>query len=203
MTSHQPILLGLTGGIACGKSEAGRILSEAGLAVLDTDQLAHELMKAGSPVYLAVVDCFGSSVVGDDGEIDRKMLGNVVFHEPRKLEKLNELVHPAVIIAAKQWAEKQVSDAAILVPLLFESGWTDGWDAVICICADESMVFQRLEKRGLSRAEARRRIAAQMPLEEKKKKSDFVIQNNDTLNALREETLAVLARVQQMRNPYE
>jgi len=203
MTSHQSIILALTGGIACGKSEAGRILAKEGFSVLDTDILAHEVMTAGSPVFEKVLERFGTSIVGTDGEIDRAELGKIVFGDPPAREAINRLVHPAVIEAAEKWEKSRVGDAAVLIPLLFEAGWTTGWDAIICISADEQCVFQRLEKRGLSEEDARKRIAAQMPLREKEKRSDFILKNNETLDALRNETLAVLDAIRSRGNDHE
>lgn len=203
MTSHQPIILAVTGGIACGKTEAGRILAQEGFEVLDTDELAHEVVKAGTPVYERVVEQFGTSILSADSEIDREKLGHLVFADPAARETLNGLVHLAVIQAAEQWKREQPGDAAILVPLLFEAGWTEGWDAILCVSADEQNVFQRLEKRGLNEDEARKRIAAQMPLTEKEEKSDFIIKNNETLNALREKTLQVVKCIRSQGNEHE
>lgn len=199
MTFNQPITLALTGGIACGKSEAGRIFAGEGFSVLDTDVVAHELMKAGSSVFEKVIERFGKSVVCEDGALDRKILGDKVFGDPAARNELNDLVHPAVIAAVKQWRLVQAGDVAVLVPLLFEIGWVDGWDAVVCVSSNESLIYQRLENRGLNEIEARRRIAAQMPLIEKEEKSDFIIKNNGSLKELRAETLNVLERVRKQR----
>jgi dephospho-CoA kinase len=198
MNSPQSIVLGITGGIACGKTETGRILSAEGFKVLDSDFLAHELMGKGHPVYAKVVEHFGGAILGENGEIDREKLGKKVFADPPARGALNRLVHPAVIRAAQEWIEEcraSQEDAAVLVPLLFEAGWTDGWDAVICVTAPEEQVFQRLEKRGLSKAEAQKRIAAQMPLAEKAGKADFVIENSGTLESLRSRMVDLVERV--------
>lgn len=206
MRSHSSIVLGITGGIACGKSETGRILSAEGFELLDTDLLAHEVMRAGTPVFDRVVEKFGRSILGADGEIDRTQLGGLVFEDSTARQNLNRLVHPAVIEAANKWiaARRMAGEpAAVLVPLLFEAGWTQGWDAVICVTADEDVAFQRLEKRGLSEEDARKRIAAQMPLAEKAVKADFVIRNNKTLDALHEEALRVLERIRSRGNDHE
>ncbi len=204
MNSSHPILLAVTGGIACGKSEAGRLLASGNVQVLDTDSLAHELMRKGRPVHQRVVETFGDEILAPDGEIDRAALGAQVFADARKRETLNGLVHPAVMEAADEWAahcRAADEDAAVLVPLLFETGWTTGWDAVVCIAANEETVFQRLEKRGLSREEARRRIAAQMPLKEKTARADFVIENNGTLEELSNALSGILAALRgQQRN---
>jgi dephospho-CoA kinase len=203
MTSHHPTTIALTGGIACGKSETGRILAEQGFAVLDTDLLAHELMRGGTAVFLKVVERFGEQVVGADGNLDRAVLGRIVFEDPAARDALNRMVHPAVIEAAEQWKAAQTGDAAVMVPLLFEAGWVDEWDAIICVSADDETVFQRLEKRGLNRTEAACRMAAQMPLQEKKRRSDFTVENNGTLDALRNEVLSVLACIRSKRNADE
>jgi len=108
-----------------------------------------------------------------------------------------------VIDAAEQWKREQSRDVAILVPLLFEAGWTEGWDAILCVSADEQKVFQWLEDRGLSEDEAQKRIAAQMPLAEKEAKADFVVRNNETLDALHEEVLKVIECIRSRGNDHE
>ena len=205
MNSPHSIILGITGGIACGKTEIGRILSSEGFKVLDSDFLAHELMGKGRPVYAAVVKQFGDGILAEDGEVDRVRLGEKVFDNLPAREALNRLVHPAVIAEAQEWIEtcrEAQEDAAVLVPLLFEAGWTDGWDAVICVTASDEQVFQRLEKRGLSHDEARKRIAAQMPQAEKAEVADGVIQNDGTLEMLRRRIMDLIEaiRVEQRKN---
>lgn len=207
MNSPQSIILGITGGIACGKTETGRILSAEGFKVLDSDFLAHELMGKGRPVYAKVVEQFGGAILGEDGEIDRAKLGRMIFDDPQAREALNRLVHPAVIKAAQEWIKEcreAQEDAAVLVPLLFEAGWTDGWDARICVTAPEEQIFQRLEKRGLPSKEARKRIAAQMPLTEKAGKADFVIENSGTPDALRSRIVDLVEEIRcEKRKSYE
>jgi dephospho-CoA kinase len=187
MNSPQSIILGITGGIACGKTETGRFLSAEGFKVLDSDFLAHELMDKGRPVYEKVVEYFGEVILAEGGEIDRAKLGKRVFADPQAREALNRLVHPAVIEASQEWIKDcrdAEEDAAVLVPLLFEAGWTEGWDAVVCVTAPDEQVFQRLEDRGLTKEEAVSRIEAQMPLAEKASRAGFVIQNDGTLETL-------------------
>lgn len=198
MNFSQSLILGITGGMGCGKTEVGHILSAEGFRVLDSDFLAHELMLKDRPVYRNVVAAFGEEILSGDGEIDRKRLGAVVFNDPAAREQLNRLVHPDVISSANEWiAECRAAqeDAAVLVPLLFEAGWTRAWDAVICVTAPEKQIFQRLENRGLSKEDAGRRIAAQMPLNEKAAQSDFVIENDGTLQTLRDRTVGLVRTI--------
>jgi len=198
MNSPRAIILGITGGIACGKTETGRILSTEGFKVLDSDFLAHELMGKGHPVYAGVVEFFGDAILADDGEIDRAKLGKMIFADPQAREALNRLVHPAVIKAAQEWIKEcreAQEDAAVLVPLLFEAGWMDGWDAVICVTAPQERVFQRLEKRGLTPEEVRKRIAAQMPQSEKAARADFVIENGGTVETLRSRIVDLVEQI--------
>lgn len=183
MNSPHPICLAVTGGIACGKSSVGHILAANGWKVLDCDFLAHELMQKGRPVYVSVVKRFGADILDESGEISREKLGRKVFADAGEREALNKTVHPAVMEAAGRWIQDcrdANEDCAVLVPLLFETGWTEGWDAVLCVRADPETVFHRLEKRGLSRQAARRRVESQMPLDEKEKRADFTIENNTT-----------------------
>ncbi|MDF7807302.1 dephospho-CoA kinase [Pontiellaceae bacterium B12219] len=187
-SNRNPLVLAITGGIACGKSEVGRMLGELGFAVCDADHVAHALMNRGTSVFRKVVDHFGEQILTEEGEISRSILGQLVFQNTEQLKKLNAIVHPAVRNKLEEWiceiraGEKQ---GAVLLPLLFESRMQDlKWDAVICVSSPEKQVFQRLEKRGLSRKEAELRMNSQMPLAEKEQRSDYVLPNIGTLGAL-------------------
>ncbi len=186
------VVLGITGGIACGKSEVARILREMGFKVCDADHVAHELMAKGTSVYRAIVDWLGEQVLADDGEISRPTLGRMVFDDPALLLQLNRLVHPAVRVVLAQWiAERRANaeNAAVQIPLLYESGMEVlDWDAVICVSSTDEQIRERLGKRGFADAEASRRIAAQMPLKEKENLSDHVIHNFGTLHELEQAT---------------
>ena len=186
---RKPIVIGITGGIACGKSEVGRILEEMSFSVCDADRVAHALMDKGSAVFRKVVDHFGEQILTEEGDLSRPALGKIVFEDPHQLQHLNRLVHPAVQAVLEKWivemraAEKS---AAILLPLLFESGMQNlGWDAVVCVSSPEKEIFQRLEERGLSPAEAEQRISSQMPLAEKERLADHVLPNVGTLGELK------------------
>ncbi len=200
---HTSLVLCVTGGIACGKSEVGRILGGMGFEVCDADRVAHGLMKKGTPVYRQVLARFGKRILLGDGEISRPILGETVFGNPEERDALNRLVHPAVREKLAGWvAEKRNmgQDAAVLVPLLFESGMeTLGWDAILCVSSSEELVFQRLEKRGLTRHGAALRVAAQMPLEKKEQRSDQVVQNLGTLGELEDSTRDAVKRAKAER----
>jgi dephospho-CoA kinase len=184
------MVVGVTGGIACGKSEVGRILQKVGFAVCDADLVAHALMTKGNLPYHQIVDHFGESILTEAGEISRPILGNIIFKNPGEREELNRLIHPAVREALMKWISEVRSEercAAVLIPLLYESGMqTLDFDGVICVSSSDDAVFQRLEKRGLNREEAENRIRSQMPLAEKEKRADYVIPNIGTLGELDE-----------------
>ena len=190
--------IGLTGGIACGKSEVGRILEREGAQVRDADELAHELIRHGGPLFDKVVGRFGAEIVGPDGEIDRQILGRRVFADAAERKALEALIHPEVIRALREWIAgetRQGKNAIAIVPLLFEVGWTDLWDAVVCVASTEEIVIERLKQRGLSEHEARARMSAQMPLETKIRKANYVIQNDGTLDSLEKRTREVWRKI--------
>ncbi len=131
------IVIGVTGGIGCGKSEVGRILGTMGFAICDADRMAHGLMRKGSPVFQEIINHFGDEILDAQGEIARSILGEIVFEDPTGRAVLNGLVHPPVRTALAEWISKMRlsgMDAAVEIPLLFESGMESlGWDAVFCV----------------------------------------------------------------------
>lgn len=192
--SRRGLAVGLTGGIACGKSEVGRLLAGLGADILDADDVAHELIRKNGPLFRRVVARFGREVVGRDGEIDRAALGRRVFADAAERQALEAMIHPAVIRRMKTWAQTSVKSGRVavgIVPLLFEVGMTKPWDAIVCVTAPADTVVRRLAKRGLTPAEARRRMRAQMPVRQKCAKSDFVIRNDGPLRGLKTQTLRI------------
>jgi dephospho-CoA kinase len=191
------VKIAVTGGIACGKSLVGAVLAEEGVAVLDADEIARELMQPGSRVFERVVRAFGGGILDGGGRIDRGRLAGRVFSDREALAALNAIVHPE---ARRRWqrrlsALRGTAAAAVLVPLLYEAGMAGGWDAVVCVAASERTQIRRLAARGLSEQEARRRIGAQMPVAAKMERADFVVMNDGTRDALRDQTLRILRRV--------
>ena len=186
-------VIGLTGGVGCGKSTVAKILTRLGVPVLDTDAVAHELLLPGSPVLERVISEFGETYRNGNG-LDRRKLGKRVFADRKALERLNALMHPDVFQWMHQWLEETLAgheQAVVMIPLLFETGAERWCDAVITVAADEHVVLQRLADRGWSETEARARMAAQLPLAEKVRRADAVIWNNEGLDALSQAVMKI------------
>jgi dephospho-CoA kinase len=164
--------LGLTGGIASGKSAVAAMLRELGFAVLDADALGHKLIEPGQAAYAEVIQEFGPSITDSSGRIDRSKLGAVVFADRAKLDRLNAIVHPRVaeviLSQFEVWRRAGVRDAVFVeAALLVESGIHKKLDGLVVVWCTPEQQLERLIARGLSEAEARRRISAQLPVEEK------------------------------------
>jgi dephospho-CoA kinase len=194
--------LGLTGGIASGKSAVAGMLREMGFNVLDADGLAHTLMEAGTPGYDAIVREFGAGVTGADGRIDRKKLGAMVFRDRGKLERLNGILHPRVeqemVRQFLEWEKGGVRDAVFVeAALLVEAGYQTNLDGlVVAWCRPEQQV-ERLLRRGLSEVEARRRIASQLPAAEKLQYATEQIDCSGSLEETRRQVGELAARLRQ------
>jgi len=177
--------VGLTGGIASGKTTVCRLLEAKGCTIIDADVVAHKLLLRGQPSYEPVVKAFGRGILGDIGEIDRGKLGAEVFGDRSKLEQLNQLLHPEVIRAIGKTLEalKRVGDARVIVDasLMIESGFHRNFQRLILvICRFEQQLERLMNRNGLSQEEARQRIALQMPLEEKRAFATDIIDNSGT-----------------------
>jgi dephospho-CoA kinase len=176
--------VGLTGGIASGKSAVSRQLVELGCRVMDADVLAREVVAPGEPAWRAIVAEFGREVLGPDGQLDRKRLGALVFADPARRKVLEAITHPA-IMARRQaildaWAAEGFDGVIVLdIPLLIEVGAAPHMDRVVLVYAERDVQLERLMGRdGFDRAEAERRIASQMSLAEKVRHAHFVIDNS-------------------------
>jgi dephospho-CoA kinase len=196
MIGH-PILIGLTGNIATGKSVVAQMLSELGARVIDADKVAHEVMAPDAPAYDAVVDAFGPAVLASDGTIDRGKLGGIVFRDPKALQRLEAAVHPAtiaeVILRILQATEPVVVVEAIK---LIEAGLHRGYDALWVVTAPRRLQIERLvNERGLTEEEAALRVDAQPPQEEKVAVADLVLVNDGSLEALRKNVRAAWSEI--------
>jgi len=188
--------VGLTGGIACGKSTVAKMFSELGVHVVQSDQTAHELYRPGEPVYEEIVKRFGREVVKPNGEIDRPKLAAAAFGQNR-IEELNRIVHPAVIERQAEWmrelaAHEPKAIAMVEAALIFEAGTSGRFEKMVVVtCRPEQKVQRFAGRTGLdevaARAEVERRAQAQIPDEEKVKRADYVIDNSGTLEQTREQ----------------
>lgn len=183
--------LGVTGGLGCGKSEVGRILSEAGADVLDADLVAHELLRDNRAVQEAVTGLCGPQIRGADGQLNRKAIAAQVFAEPAKRKALEAILHPRIWDVVRRWRSEQehIRPGVVLIPLLFEADLTSGWDAVWCVAASDALVNERLRERGWSNAQIESRRHAQWPIEEKIRRADTVIHNDGSREALKKTVL--------------
>jgi dephospho-CoA kinase len=180
--------VGLTGGIASGKSTVSAILTELGAVVIDADQIAREVVAKGTPGLAQVVAAFGAEVLTPEGEMDRPRVGAIVFADPAKRQLLERIIHP-LVRARGQELEEQAPAGAIVVhdiPLLAETGQAAGFDAVIVVDAPEEVQVERMMRdRGVSEADARARIAAQASREQRLGVATYVIENTGTREDLR------------------
>ena len=175
------IVVGLTGGIATGKSTVAQMFKRCGAVIIDADQLARDVVRPGKPAWREIVQVFGKGVLNANKSIDRHALGSIVFHNRRKLRRLEHIVHPRVAREQQRLVRriaKRSPQAVIVyeVPLLFESGADKRVDMIIVVAADRETQIARLKRRnGLTKTEALRRIKSQMPLDRKVRRADVVL----------------------------
>jgi len=196
------MIIGLTGGIACGKSTVANILRQKGILVIDADEISREITKKGKPAWQEIKEEFGEEVIGPDGEILRKKLAQIVFNNPTKLATLNQITHPRITkqlteILAEIKAKKSQRIIVIEVPLLFECGLQDIFDEVWVVKAPQSVMIERLIKRdSLSKEDALKRISSQMPLTQKAQLADRVIENSSSVNDLKKQIEDILKELE-------
>ncbi|CCU78009.1 Methylglyoxal synthase [Halanaerobium saccharolyticum subsp. saccharolyticum DSM 6643] len=184
------MIIGLTGGIATGKSTAAEYLKKKGAKIIDADQISHKITQKGEKGWKRVIDEFGKDILKEDGEFDREKLGEIVFSDAAKRKKLETLLHPLIIYEMKEEAHKYLENNQVVVfmaPLLYETGLNRFCDQVWVISASKKTQIKRLKKRNnLDQEAALKRINSQLSIEEKKKKADVVIENNSTIEELKE-----------------
>lgn len=179
--------VGLTGGIASGKSTVSEIFASLGAKVLDADEVAREVLLPGQPAWTRLRQAFGQEFFNSDGTVKRKKLRKLVFADPEKRKQLNAIVHPEVMREINSRSETlsfSIQSGVLLVdvPLLLEVGVANRFDKVVVVYASESVQIKRLMQRdGISEEEARLVLKVQMPLSEKVELADYVIDNNSTL----------------------
>ncbi|MNI05551.1 Dephospho-CoA kinase [compost metagenome] len=180
--------LGLTGGIASGKSTVAQMLVNRGAALIDADVIAREIMEPGHPVLHSVVERFGKDVLKEDGTLDRKKLGSIVFSDPAQRKALEAITHPAIRSEMREVMNRLENEnpkrlVIADIPLLYESGLENLYDEILVVYVPREVQRDRLMKRdGLNWSEAEARLNAQMDIELKKQKADFVIDNSIGIN---------------------
>ena len=191
---------GLTGGIASGKSAVAAMLREMGFPVLDADPIGHKLLEPGQPEREEVLREFGAELAGADGRIDRAKLGAIVFANPDRLAKLNAILHPRVeqilLKQYEEWERSGVRDAGFVeAALLVESGFVSHLDGLIVAWCEPEQQLERLKARGMSEVDAKRRILAQLPLEEKLLRATYSIDCSGTMESTRVQVRALAAQL--------
>lgn len=192
------MIIGLTGGIATGKSTVASIMTQYGALLIDADQIAREVVMPGEPLLEKVVETFGQAVLKEDGSLDRKALGEIVFSDANKRKQLEQLLHPTIrqrMIERMNEYERSHPERLVVVdvPLLFENGLENYFEQVVLVYVPRSIQLQRLMERDhISEEDALRRIHAQMDIEAKKERADYIIDNSRDLKYTTEQTLKYL-----------
>ena len=182
-------VIGLTGGIGTGKTQVSRLLEELGASIVNADLLGHEVYKPQSEGWHAVVNAFGEQIVSDNGEIDRRALGGIVFSDDSALQQLNAIMHPRIYDLAEQrlkgLADQGVTTAVLEAALLIEAKWTPLVDDVwVTVSPEEDIIARLQERNNMDEATARSRIDSQMPQTERVEHADVIVENNASLEDL-------------------
>lgn len=176
--------VGLTGGLACGKSFVGEEFARLGCLLIQADEIGHQVLSPGGEAYAPVVEEFGKEILTAEGQIDRRLLAQKVFGSPERLAKLNALVHPAVIrreerLIAEFAAREPHGIAVVEAAILIETGSYKRFDKIVLVtCKEEHQLERAMRRDGALEPDIRARLSRQMPLEEKRKYADFVIDTN-------------------------
>jgi dephospho-CoA kinase len=193
-------LIGLTGGIASGKSTVASLFNEFGFAVISADHIAREITAPHSPTLTKIIEHFGHDIIHPDGSLNRKKLAYIVFSQPSKRQILNAIMHPQIASrSAELIAQHRLQLTAQLIyelPLLFENQLQDMFDLVILVAIPRELQLQRLILRDqISQREASDRIDSQMPLEQKRHLADYIIENTQSLEQLRRDVSEIISQI--------
>ena len=203
------LTVGLTGGIGTGKSTVARMFQKLGAPIIDADQIARRVVEPHTPAWQRIVEHFGEKIVQPDGQLKRKLLAEKIFDSDRDRCLLNSIVHPPTVAAIEKRLEQLKSSrpqavAIVDVPLLFEVEWPFEWDKIIVVFSKQAIQFARLRLKEpkLNQFKFKKRLRSQLPLEEKAQRADWVIDNNGSLSATREQVLAIYQELQQLASDY-
>lgn len=203
------LTIGLTGGIATGKSTVSALLRQAGFPIVDADIVAREVVEPGTPTLEKIKLAFGPGII-DNGVLDRRKLGQIVFEDGAQLKKLNDIMQPAISSAMADkinfWRLQNVPILVLDVPLLFERDYDKNKlvDKIIVVTASEEIQLSRLENRDqLSNMEARNRVKAQLPMTQKIARADYVIDNNGRIEELQEQVTVLIKKIKEIASTHD
>jgi dephospho-CoA kinase len=193
-------LLGLTGGIGMGKSASATLLEKRGLPVIDTDQLARDVVQPGEPAWHELQEAYGPEAIGPDRQLRRDYLASVVFADPARRRQLEAILHPRIRerwqAAAARWREQGRTLGVVVIPLLFETGGAAEFEAIVCVACSRATQQARLEQRGWSAEQIRQRLEAQWPTEKKMDRSHYVIWTEASLDVHAAQWERILTQLQ-------
>ncbi len=197
--------IGLTGGIGSGKSAVVAMLRDLGVPVVEADDISREVVRQGESAWSEIVEAFGREILHETGELDRARLAALVFADPEKLARLNQIVHPRVLAALDRWlTDREREGAPIAVveaPLLYESGYAGKLDRIVVVFCRREQQFERLIARGMSPENAESRIASQMPPEEKQRLAADLIDNSGSLEETRRQVALLVEKWKLLPQP--
>ncbi|HCJ66077.1 MAG TPA: dephospho-CoA kinase, partial [Elusimicrobia bacterium] len=211
-TNHYPlstVIIGLTGGIASGKSIVINEFKKLGAKIIDADRIAHQLLKQDKKIKKEIISFFGEEVQKKNGEINRKKLGKIVFADTKKRKLLEKIVHPLIISEIKKKLNHLITKSrnhciVIDAPLLFEAGITNLVDKIIVVFVPKKIQLKRLMKRNqINKKEAEQRISSQWDIRKKVKSADFVINNTNNLSSLRKQVEIIWNRITEVKIFFE
>lgn len=192
------LLVGLTGGLGAGKSTVARMLANRGAVVVDADELARRAVAPGTPGHRKVLEVFGEGVVDEDGSIDRRALAGVVFEDPAARRDLESITHPEVfrLLAEEVERRRETNDVVVFdAALIVETGFDESTDVLVVVALDPALQLERVVSRGMDRAEAEARIAAQASSGEREARADEVVHNDGDLADLERQVDALWERL--------
>lgn len=203
------LTIGLTGGIATGKSTVSALLRQAGFPIVDADIVAREVVEPGTPTLEKIKLAFGPGII-DNGVLDRRKLGQIVFEDGAQLKKLNDIMQPAISSAMADkinfWRLQNVPILVLDVPLLFERDYDKNKlvDKIIVVTASKEIQLFRLENRDqLSNMEARNRVKAQLPMSQKIARADYVIDNNGRIEELQKQVTVLIKKIKEIASTHD
>jgi dephospho-CoA kinase len=199
------IVIGLTGGIASGKSTVAKMLSELGAVVIDADKVGHEAFRPHTEAWRKIVAAFGKDILGQNEEIDRSKLAQLVFNDPKALQRLNRTMHPLMHLIVekriKALRRQRIEVVVLEATLLIEAKWTDLVDQVwVTITPGDTVINRLVSQKGFTEEQARARIKSQTPIAQRAKNADVVIRNDADIDTIRKKVEGLWQKLQSTKN---